>query len=87
MGTEITDHLRRLQAERARGLEVDEVTAALVPAIAALAGRGLLVSVSLTRDQRSVRLSALIDKEWVEWYAQEPDEAEDLAHAIAEALG
>lgn len=87
VGTAITDHLRRLQAERQAGLSVDEVVRALEPAVVALAGRGLLVSISLTRDQRSVRLSALIDGEWIEWFAQEPDEAEDLALSIVGALG
>lgn len=63
-----------------------EILGALVPAAAALAGRGLLVSFTVTRDARSVRLSALIDREWVEWYATEPDEAEDLSAGIIAAL-
>jgi hypothetical protein len=87
VGDEITRHLRALQAERREALAVDEVVSALVPAIAALAERGLLVSVSVTRDARSVRLSALIDREWVEWYADEREAAEDLSHGIVGALG
>ena len=86
VGDSIADHLRALQAQRGSALEVDQVVAGLVDAIVALAERGLLVSVSVTRDQRSVRLSTLIGKEWMEWFTSDPEHAAELAAQVVRAL-
>lgn len=57
-----------------------------MPALATLADRGMLVSLAITPDRRSVRMSALIDKEWVPWYSPDEDTAAELADAIVVAL-
>lgn len=82
VGGEITSHLRALQAQRRDALGVESIVGALVPAISALAGRGMLVSVSVTRDARSVRLSALIEKEWVEWFFDDHEDAGEIGAMI-----
>lgn len=86
VGGEITSHLRALQAQRNQQIDLEAIVGALVPAIAALAGRGLLVSVSRTRDARSLRLSALIEKEWVEWYFDDHEDAGDIGALIVTFL-
>lgn len=86
VGEEITRHLRELQGQSRPALDVDAIVGALVPAISALAGRGLLVSVSVTRDQRSLRLSTLIDKEWIEWFFDDHEDAGDLGAGIAASV-
>jgi hypothetical protein len=86
VGDAITSHLRALQAQRGQELSVESVVLGLVPAIAALAERDLLVSISTTRDGRSVRLSALVNKEWIEWFSDDHDAAGELAAGIVNAL-
>lgn len=86
VGDEITRHLRQLQAERRAVLEVDAVIAALVPAIATLAEQRMLVSVAITPDGRSVRLSTLIGKEWIPWYVPDAETAEELVHQIEQTF-
>lgn len=87
VGDEITRHLRELQAAARQELDVDTTVAGLVPAISALARRGLLVSIAVSPDARHVRLSALIDKEWIPWYVADHEAAAELADNIILAFG
>lgn len=86
VGDQITSHLRALQAQRAQTLDVEATVGSLVAAAAALLERGLLVSLAVSNDGRAVRMSALIDKEWVPWFAADLEEGAELAAQIVHAL-
>lgn len=86
VGREISDDLRRLQAQVRRQLDAEPIIAALLPAIAALAVVGRLVSITATRDGRSVRMSVLDGKEWIEFYLEDEDAAASVGEGIAAAF-
>lgn len=86
VGRAISDDLRRLQSQVQRRVNAEPIIAALLPAIAALAEVGRLVSITATRDGRSVRMSVLDGKEWIEFYAEDEDAAAAIGEGVAAAF-
>lgn len=86
VGRAISDDLRRLQTQVSRRLDAEPIVAALLPAISALATLGRLVSITATRDGRSVRMSVLDGKDWIEFYAEDEDAASAIGEGVVAAL-
>lgn len=87
VGESITAHLRNLQQAGRNELHVEGTLLGYTAAATALLERGMLVSFSVTRDGRALRMSTLVDKEWIEWFATDDDSAGELGAAVIAVLG
>lgn len=83
VGRAVSDDLRRLQSQRRGSLDLDGILAGVAPGVCSLLAAGHLVSLSATRDGRAVRVSVLDGKEWIEFFTEDPDHADELGAAVA----
>lgn len=87
VGEAISADLRRLQESGRQSLDILGIVEALVPCVSLLLGQDLFVSLSRTRDGRSLRLSVKLGAEWVEFYSADPDAAAELGEGVVAAFG
>ncbi len=82
----ITAELRALQRQSRAVLALDEIIAAMAPCVSGLLAAGMLVSFSRARDGRSLRMSVLDGKEWIEFFLEDPDDAAQQGQQLLDIL-
>lgn len=82
----IRQELLRLSAMREGQVDVENILQALVPAAAAACSAGHLVSLSTSRDKRAVVLRVRSGEDWIDWYCNDADFAEEVAAGIVAAF-